>query len=237
MRDVFIETDAVTRFRRAVDTLTDADKGQSGFVLAWGQAGRGKTVAAENYYTERGGVYLRVWQDWSQTAFLQRLLHEVRGSNGDIPVHNGNRCKTMIVDMMEKARRVIFVDEADRLHVNRINDLRDIHEATGVPIVLIGEEELIGLLARQRRIWSRVVQEVEFGPIHPDEIALYALRSADLDIPPEVCRTMAARAEGDFRLVRNMLLLLEQTAKANETSEVSTAMLDVVLRARSWRRE
>jgi DNA transposition AAA+ family ATPase len=236
MRDVFIETEAVGLFRSAVDTMVDANKGLSGFVLAWGQAGRGKTMAASNYYTERGGIYLRVWQDWTQAAFLQRLLHEARGANGDVPTHNCNRCKTMIVDILEKVMQPIFVDEADRLHVGRLEDLRDIHEATGVPVVLIGEEDLMGLLAKRRRIWSRVTHEVQFGPIRHEEIMLYALRAAGLSVPPDVCGMMATRAEGDFRLVRNMLLQLEQVAKVRETSEVDKDMLEDALRGRSWRR-
>lgn len=236
MREAFIETDGVGRFGRAVDALLAAGRGTTGFMLAFGQAGRGKTFAAEHHYARLGGVYLRVWQDWTQAAMLQRLLFEAQARNGDMPRSSANRCKTQIVELLGQSRKAVFVDEADRLSIGRINDLRDIHIETGAPIVLIGELELLGLLSEQRRIWSRVAHEVEFGPIQPDEVAVYAMRSADLDIPPEVCSTMVNRAEGDFRLIRNMLLLLEQAARAKETSEVDAAMLDDVLASRSWRR-
>lgn len=165
MREVIIETEAMSRFDTAVDTVLDADRAFSAFVLAYGQAGRGKSVAADRYYIQRGGAYVRVWQGWSQSAFLQRLLFEVRGRNGDVPTHNGNRCKEIIVDLLNKKRVPLFIDEADRLKIDRIEDLRDIHEMTGAPVVLIGEEGLLGLLSERRRIWSRVAHEVEFGPI------------------------------------------------------------------------
>ena len=126
MREVIIETEAMSRFDTAVDTVLDADKAFSAFVLAYGQAGRGKSVAADRYYIQRGGAYVRVWQGWSQSAFLQRLLFEVRGRNGDVPTHNGNRCKEIIVDLLNKKRVPLFVDEADRLKIDRIEDLRDI---------------------------------------------------------------------------------------------------------------
>ena len=74
MREVIIETDAMIRFDSAVDEVAGADRMLSGFVLAYGQAGRGKSVAADRYHYQRGGAYVRVWQGWSQTAFLQRLL-------------------------------------------------------------------------------------------------------------------------------------------------------------------
>ena len=63
------------------------------------------------------------------------------------------------------------------------------------------------------------------------------MKAAALDIPPELCQRIAERAEGDFRLVRNMMLLLEKAAKAAESFTVDAAMLDTVFAARPWRRK
>ena len=94
MRAIIIDTEAKTQFDGAVDACLASDKALSGFILAYGQAGRGKSVAADGYHCYRNvGAYVRVWQGWSQSAFLQRLLFEVRGSNEDMPRYNGNRCK------------------------------------------------------------------------------------------------------------------------------------------------
>lgn len=237
MRDIIIETDAMTRFNTAVDEVMEGDKDLSGFIISIGQAGRGKTVAADSYYTNRGGVYVRVQQGWSQTAFMQRLLFEVRGKNdADMPKSNVHRCKQEIIDILEKDRKPLFFDEADRLPVNIIEHIRDIADITGVPPVLIGEEGLNGLLRERRRIWSRVVEEVEFGPISAGEIAVYAMQAAGLDIPAELCIKIKDKAEGDFRLVRNMTRLLERAAKAADTVKVNKDILETVLSARSWRR-
>lgn len=237
MRDVIIPTEATTRFNEAVDAVIDAGRGTSGFILAHGQAGRGKSVAADQYHYQRGGAYIRVWEGWRQAAFLQRVLFEVRGKNGDLPRLNADRCKQAIVDLLERERKPIFVDEADRLAIGRIEDLRDILEMTGAPIILIGEEAIFGLLSERRRVWSRVAHEVEFGPISPAEVGLYAMKAAALDIPPELCQRIAERAEGDFRLVRNMMILLEKAAKAAESFNVDAAMLETVFAARPWRRK
>lgn len=236
MRDIIVETDAMTRFNAAMDAVRDSGKYASGFVVAHGQAGRGKSVAADRYHFVNGGAYVRVWQGWSQTAFMQRLLFEVRGKNTEMPRHTGNRCKEMVVELLQNNPLPIFIDEADRLKVDRIEDLRDIHEMTGVPVVLIGEE-LDGLLYERRRIWSRVAYEVEFGAISSAEVAMYAMQAAGLNIPAELCVQVAQKAEGDFRLVRNMMILLEQAAKVAESLTVDQAMLDTVFSARSWRRK
>ena len=238
MRDIIIDTDAKTKFSDAVDTCLGTDKALSGFVLAYGQAGRGKSVAADGYHCSRNtGAYVRVWQGWSQSAFLQRLLFEVRGSNEDMPRYNGNRCKEIIVRLLQEKRQPLFIDEADRLRIDRIEDLRDIYEMTGVPVILIGEEGLLGVLSERRRIWSRVVHSVEFGPINAAEVSVYGNRAAGLKISPELSRRIAEKSEGDFRLVRNMMLLLEKAAKAAGSLEVDTPMLETVFSARDWRRK
>ncbi len=236
MKEVIIQTPAMMRFDEALNSVYESGRGISGFILAHGQAGRGKSVAADQSYIMRGGAYVRVWQGWSQTAFLQRVLFEVRGKNMDMPRYNGNRCKEMIVELLQRGRKTLYIDEADRLHIDRIEDLRDIHEMTGAPVVLIGEEGLYGLLSERRRIWSRVVHEVEFGPIQESEVAIYAMQAAGLDIPPQLCREIAEKTEGDFRLVRNMLILLEKAANAAETDRVDEAMLKAALSQRNWRR-
>ena len=230
---VFIETTNVTNYRNAVSTLTDTRHGQPGIGVCWGQAGRGKTFAAQNYYAENSGVYLQVWQDWTQTAMLQALCFELCG----IRPRSANACKMRIVESLEKESVPIFVDEADRLKIDRIEDLRDIHEKSGCSVVLIGEEELLGLLAGRRRIWSRVTQEVEFKGCSEEDVTLFMMEAASLDVEPEACSLIRRKSDGDMRLVRNMTQQLEQLARARQTGTVSVAMVEDILKTRSWRRQ
>lgn len=231
--NVFIDTTNVKNYRNAVSLLTDARHGQPGIGVCWGQAGRGKTFAAQNYYSENSGVYLQVWQDWTQTAMLQALCFEVCG----IRPRSANTCKMKIVETLEKEPLPIFVDEADRLKIDRIEDLRDIHEKSGCSVVLIGEEELLGLLSGRRRIWSRVTQEVEFRPCSEEDVTLYMMDAASLDVSPEACALIQRKSDGDLRLVRNMTQQLEQLARAREVGTVSVGMVEDILKTRSWRRQ
>jgi hypothetical protein len=232
MKQVFVETDNVTRFKTAVARMEDTANGQPGIGLAWGQAGRGKTVALDSYYAEHGGLRVDVWEDWTQTAFLQALCYEACGKRP----RSSNLCKVTLVQELERNPRTIFVDEADRLHIKRIEDLRDIHRATGCSVVLVGEEELLGLLGERRRVWSRVTQEIKFGPVSEEDIVVYGVKAADLDITPEACSLIARHSDGDFRLVRNMMQLLEQAAKAKQTDIADEPMVQAVIKTRSWRR-
>ena len=229
MKRVFIETRNVQAFRTALREAEDMDKGQPGLVVVHSRAGRGKTAAAVADHSEHGGIYLRVWQDWSQHSFLQALAFEACG----VRPHGANNCKVRIVEALGAEPRTIYVDEADRLRVGRIEDLRDIHDETGCPVVLIGEEGLPPLLRARRRLWSRVVHDMEFGPVTPDDVLLYAVQAASLRMTPEACSLTAKRADGDFRLVTVDLVALERVARAAETDQVSADMVRSLPRRRS----
>lgn len=238
MKPVFVETGNVAAFRRAVRSVEDTERGQPGIVVAWGQAGRGKTFAARNSHAERGGVYLSAWEGETQAAFLGRLCFEATGAKAPRSAH---ACKIRVIETLEKRRAqgqaaTIYMDEADRIAFGRVEDLRDIHEATGAAVILIGEEELIGLLSQRRRVWSRVTQEVAFSPVDEADIAAFALEAAGLDLTSEACAMVRATSDGDMRLVRNMVQLLEQAAKARETDLADAAMVAAIQKQRSWRR-
>ena len=127
---------------------------------------------------------------------------------------------------VRKILRTIIVDEADRLKVDLVEHLRDVHDLTGAPIVLIGEEGLFAKINAHRRIWSRVVQTVEFGPITPEDIMLFALEAAALRMDPDAAKRVSDRSSGDFRLVWADVHRLEQMAKASGSKRIETRMVD-----------
>lgn len=223
-QDVFIKTDNVLRAWEAIMQVEDVQKGQPGLCLFHGSAGRGKTVAVENYYTLNGGVYLRVWQDWTQNAFMQALCFKVTGRR----VGPTQRCKEAVCESLDNDRRTLFVDEADRLHLARIEDLRDIHDSTGCPVILVGEEELKHLIDQKSRVSSRVTAEVEFGPVSGLDISMYAEMAAGLDLGNEEAELLSKRTNGDFRLVHNGMIQLEQMAKAAQSKTVTMKMVENV---------
>src|SRR5208283_877287 len=147
MRNIFLETQNVGRFREALSVLEDIERGQPGLGVVWGRAGRGKTLCAREYAVRTGAVYLRVLQDWTPRAMLAALCRDLNGSEP----HTVDRAKKIAVELIEKTRRTILVDEADRLKIDLIEHLRDVHDLTGAPIVLIGEEHLFPAINARRR--------------------------------------------------------------------------------------
>lgn len=215
-RDIFIETHNVGNLRRAMSVLTDMERGQPGIGVVQGEAGRGKTMAATEWFATNGGVYLRALEGWTQHAFMQALTWEL---TGDRP--NGvERCRQRLMQRLGDDPRAIIVDEADRLHIGRIEDLRDIHDLTGCPVLLIGEEGLYPRLHARRRIYSRVTQVVDFAPVSDEDVMLFARQAAALNLTPEAAHTLARTAGGSFRMVFGFMLKLEDYAKAQGVNEI-----------------
>lgn len=221
-KGVFIETDNVVAFRAAVALAEDTEHGRPGMLMAFGEAGRGKTLAALNAHAENGGVYLRVWENWTQAAFLQAMCFEVDGSRP----HGANRCKIRIVEALGEEPRTIYIDEADRLPTGRLEDLRDIHDETGCPICLIGELGLPARVKARSRIDDRIPSEfrIAFAPISTQDISLYAMEAADLKLSGKACKVIHRLSRGNFRRAHNLILSLEQMARAAQTGAVDESM-------------
>ena len=114
----------------------------------------------------------------------------------------------------------------DRLHLSRIEDLRDINEATGVPVILIGEDGLMGRLNSKRRIYSRVAEVVNFEPVQAQDVILYGAKMAELKISPEAAAKLVKKSGGSFRMIHNHMLKISEYAQANKLTLVETSHVD-----------
>ncbi|WP_034643229.1 AAA family ATPase [Desulfovibrio inopinatus] len=224
MNDVFLRTQNVREFQDMMTNLEDIAEGQPGLGLVYGRAGRGKTVCAKRYATQTKALYMRTLEGWTPRAMLAALCFELCKCEP----HTTAKAMTMACEKLDKAKRTIIVDEADRLNPKLVEHWRDIHDITGVPVVLVGEESLYPMLNAKRRLWSRVVGVVEFGPITAEDILLFASKAAGLALAPEAGQLIAQRSDGDFRLVYRDVSGLARMAKAGGTTTVVPDMVQAL---------
>jgi len=222
MKNVFLETKNVIAFRNAMASLEDTKKGQPGLAVVWGQAGRGKSVCSQEYAVRTGAIYLRVMEDWTPRAMLSDLCVRINQAEPRTIAD----CKRVACAALEAVPRLIIVDEADRLkNIGMIEHFRDIHDLCGVPVCFVGEQSLYPKINAHRRIWSRVTNAVLFKAISEEDIMLFAMRAAGIKVAADVAQKLQKRADGDFRLIMVDIRHLENTCKANATSQVEMGML------------
>ena len=233
-RDVFVETYSVVALRNAVKEAVEAGKGYPAMVMAYGEAGTGKTLAAQSLYSELGGLYVRAFEGMTLTAFLQDICNVVCKERPNTT----NRCRNSLISKLNNKGITLFVDEADRLHVSCMEALRDLHDITGSPVVYIGEMGLPSRVNARSRINDRIPDSfrVHFEGITKSDVAMFAQEAADLMLSPEAAAFIHADTNGNFRRVHNAVLTLERAAKVKGVSEVDSDFVKAAMKQKRERK-
>jgi len=224
MRKILLETKRVVAFRQAIAVVEDTVKGHPGIMVVWGYSGRGKSSCVEKYATDTGAVYLYIENELTPLTLLKQICREL---NGMEPGQKA-KAKQIIVEELEESPRTLLIDEADKLCINCIEHLRDIHDLTGIPLVLIGEPKIYGTLHSRKRLWSRVTRTIEFGPVTIEDVILLGMKACDLKVKPGAANELLRRCKGDFRPLYHDLRDLEILAKTNSLTEIEQDLVQTI---------
>jgi DNA transposition AAA+ family ATPase len=149
----------VAAFMAMTVLIIERDTHLPGLSVCSGYSGLGKTYASIFAQNKTRAVRVEVGDSWTRRTFLQAILNEF-GQKELI------RKRMAIAELAERAiellgddpTRPLFVDEADKLlDKGMIEIVRELHEHSGAPIVLIGEEKLPVKLLAFERVHNRVL--------------------------------------------------------------------------------
>lgn len=219
----FVKTKNVRNFVVLMEGLAlGAGEGRLGKVT--GRAGRGKTRTAQWYAAHNSCVYLRVVGPMaaSDTEFLESLCRELRIDG--VPRRQGAMFQAIIDNLIQKPRPVLL-DELERVRTSTVDLVRDLSDISTASFILMGEEELDTVMRRNKRIWSRTYQAMEFEPVGASDIIFYFKESAGLSLEASVAALMHERSGGDWRLIKSAALSLVQQVNANGKPEITTKMV------------
>ena len=138
MKNVFVQTGNVKMFGENAHNLLNVDAGVPGMALIYGKRGLGKTKTAIWYAAKEGYVYLRAKRKWTPAWLLEELSIELQLA----PARSfrrmfGEICSTLVSD-----QRLVIIDEIDLASAEVIETIRDIHDITGAPVIMIGMENI-----------------------------------------------------------------------------------------------
>ena len=228
VKPVFVRTKNVRNFEVMLDGLALAQgEGRLGCVPS--PPGRGKTYTAQIYAANHDCIYFRVASIWRHSGldFMQALCMEV--GIAPAPGRKG-RCYSAVVEKLRGTDQPIFIDEVQRLPKDFLNVILDLSDATACPFVLLGEEELKGLMQENKRVWSRTYHVLEFDPISEADIIFYVRESTGLKLSHQVATMLHQNSAGDFRIVRRDLLALVQFANARQVNEIDAEMVRIAVK-------
>ena len=225
LKPSFVKTRNVRNFEVLMNGL-DLAAGEGRFGLVYGQAGRGKTRTAQWYVAGNQAVYLRVLAIWttSELDFLRALARELGVLT---PPHRKAAAFQVVLDRLIAEPRTIVLDEMEKMPPKFLGFLRDLTDLSGSPIVFVGEVELVPYLQAERRVWSRVFQQVELEPISATDIVYYSAEVAGLQLDKDAAAIVAKSSGGDFRLVRRDVIALAQMCQGKGATAVTAEMATI----------
>jgi DNA transposition AAA+ family ATPase len=236
MRNIFVRTGNVMNLAAALEELWQGRAGsETNLCLVDGKTGYGKTETLEWYVTQHPGraAYVRCLDSWSVPWMLEdislALNLPTRGTT------KGN-LRQLRDELKARPRLVILDDAQERLIARKhhFNAIRDLHDITFNPFVLVGEGAARDLVFRRSpETWRRCGHIVVFEPLSAPDVQVMAKELADLEIPaPLAERLRLMSLSGSFGEVVVNLGKVEAMAKANPDKEITDKMVEMALKAR-----
>ncbi len=139
-----------------VNRLIDRPSGVPGLGVMHGESGIGKSYATIYAQNKTRAIRVEVGESWTKAVFLKAVLRE-----GGVPDPKGtvaSLAEQAIMLLGDDPRRPLIIDEADKLVDKKMIELvRELHEHSQVPILLVGEEQLPKKLMLIERVHNRVL--------------------------------------------------------------------------------
>ena len=226
MKDKIVLTSNMTNFVSMVEALINKPERMDRMGLSYGKYGLGKTTTLEWYYTNNLCYRVRAMAACSRSVDMM-----VEDLLGCYRVASKGRLKQDIRELVYIARKQqlpLFIDEADRVVRTSIliETVRDIHDLAKIPIILIGQENIINLLQREdlAHIFSRITGVVEYKELSAQDIQRISRELCDLECEPKVAIFIRNVTLGDFRLVNAVLSKAENFCAFNKVTNISMAI-------------
>lgn len=229
MKPVFVKTKNVKNFVSTLANLQNRAKGVPGMALVYGEPGLGKTQAALWWVAnnQEDAIYVSATQSMTTKWLLEEIIREL----GDSPFYRTSEIFEQIVRELIKRPKVIIVDEIDYLahEKSTIEMLRDIHDRTHTPIVLIGMTYADKKLKRYRHLYDRLSEILQFQkfPFEDTKNLINELSEVKFD---NSAIEYIQNCDNRFRQIVKIIDKAESFAKSNEITVIAQKDVQFLLK-------
>ena len=217
MHKLFVKTRNVKNFIGLMNNLIDKSNEVPKMGLIYGDPGLGKTQTAVWWATNNDAAYVRAQNKMTCRWLLEKIVYEL----GESPSRKMADLIEQCITHLRLKPQVIIIDEVDYL-INRhriVETLRDLHDLTGVPMVLIGMQEAKTKLGKYRHLYDRISEIIEFKPFSKDDLDVIIEELSEIKITDEAKEIFFEKINR-FRQVIKGISLLENLAKTNGLNKI-----------------
>lgn len=218
--DKFIDTANVLEINDLCkDLLNPATTLNASIGMAVGSAGFGKTTAVQRFCSTCDRAVYTLYVEGFTLPMLMREIAKAMSGNCS---RGFDQNLGLVRDAAAVYRKLLVVDEADRLPLKYLESLRTVNQYCRMPLLLIGERELLAKMRSLPRLESRIRKPlVTFQPLALIDVDLYYREAAGMELSDEVKDFLLKQSRGDFRLLANDAHHLVKILNANDIEKVT----------------
>lgn len=192
----------VAAFMAMTVRLIERDPHLPGIGVCHAPSGYGKTYASIFAQNKTKAIRVEVGDSWTRRTLLRAILREVgvtaknRGTISDM-------AEEVIMALGNEPSRPLIVDEADKLvDKGMIEIVREVHEHSGAPVILIGEERLPQKLIAVERLHNRVLDWLPMQACDAEDTKnLAAAFASKVDLDPDLLNAIRVASGGRARRI------------------------------------
>lgn len=222
MKGKFVKTKNVKNFITVINNLKNRPQGVPGMGLIYGEPGLGKSQAAIWWAVNNDAILVSAKQTMSARWLLEDIVKEM----GETPYYKTSELFEQVKIELIKNPRLIIVDEIDYLATDKcaFEILRDIHDETHNPILLIGMGLADKKLKRYKHLYDRFSEVLHFESFSLDDVKSLISELSEVKIKEEAILHIY-QTGSRFRQIVKTINKAENIAKTNELAEIGLAEL------------
>lgn len=228
MKKTFVKTKNVKNFVSLMEELKTLPPNIPKIALVYGEYGLGKSETIKWWTFRNDCIYVRANQGMTTRWLLSEIAEELNIESYWFINETFNE--------IEKAffqnKKTIIIDEVDYLIDKKaIEILRDLHDRTGCPMVLVGMANINIKLARFPHLMDRIYKKYEFQKYTPEDIEQILEELTEIQFTKDGLEYLSTR-ENQFRQVVKLINKIEKKAKTNQITLLNENTLRELLNER-----
>lgn len=226
MKPKFVLTKNVKGFINLIHNLKNKPDNISKIGLVYGNAGLGKTKTALYLSIQFNTIYVRSTNKMTTKWLLEEIAKEL----DEIPRFYTADIFRQCVNALKTNPQMIIVDEIDYLLADfrTIETLRDLHDETGIPIILVGMQLSKHKLKKHNHLFDRISEIYNFAEFEYSDIKQITEEISEVDIAKEAVRAIYNKAKS-FRKIIEMIDMFEKVGQVNGLTQIDENIAQEIL--------
>lgn len=218
MKNIFVKTKNVKAFIALATKLKHTQKNIPKMGLVYGEPGLGKTNAILWWSLKQNATIVTAKNGMTTRWFLSELVVDL----GETPQYNIPALFEQATRKLIEKAQMLIIDEVDYLinESRAIETIRDLHDKTGIPVLLVGMGAVDKKLRRYKHLFDRIIDIYKFEAFNLDDVKEIVRTISEVYIDDDVIEEIHKQANR-FRQIVKILTKIEHLAKSEGYTKIT----------------